>query len=276
MKSSKKLPKISDKTFKKPTLLDKINWLIHNNPILVTSIIIITLFSSLLTLNQGLGLFDKIFSIFTYRSQLYSKLENLNPGVNISIYIDKFGQPTITKSINKNKEYIFVNKYFYLQAITDENGIVSYFSVTSKDSNFTPSFLTPDRSRTITLNRSTFIDFAPIITVTTDKYIGISYSPECEGYMGAHDFYYYEIDYLGNPGKYQTSVVGLNDAGSITSEPDYSFVNDCKNITNTQRKGMTINTYGEFGMFGSLPFPEVSKREFKLGVDNNEVRVVEK
>lgn len=275
MKSSSKTPKISDLSYKKPTLLDKINWFSHNNPVLVSIIVSITIISSLLTLNQGVGLFNKVFDVFTYKIQLYNKLGNLNPGVNINIYTEKFGQPIITKDISKGKEYIFVNDYFYLQAVTDSEGIVSYFSVTAKDQNFKPTFTTPDQSRKITLNVSTFLDFSPEITSTTDKFIGTSYSPECDGYMGAHDFYYYEIDYLGNPGKYQTVVVGLNDAGSISAEPDYTFLNDCKNITNIQRKSMIINTYGEFGVFGNSPFPEENKRDFKLGVDNNEVRVVE-
>jgi len=276
MKSSLKLPKISDKLYKKPTLLDKINWFSHNNPILVTIMVAVTVISALLTLSQGIGLLNKILSVFTYKTQLYSKLSNLNPGINISIYIDNFGQPTITKNINKGKEYIFVNKYFYLQAITNNEGLVLYFSVTTKDENFKPTFITPDQSRKITLNASTFQNFSPEVTTTTDKFIGTSYSPECSGYMGAHDFYYYEIDYMGNPGKYQTAVVGLNDAGNIKAEPNYVDLNDCKNISNMQRKNMVINTYGEFGAFENSPFPEENKRDFKLGVDNNEVRVLER
>jgi hypothetical protein len=145
------------------------------------------------------------------KQTLIKDVEGLVPGVNISVYQDKFGKPMFTQSLTEKniKEYVFVNPHFYLDAVTNSSDAVLYFSVTIRDETFQPIFKSPGYPKNqpsfqITLGVSTFGDIP-----TLPEYI-ISF-------LGAHDFSYYETRYFGNPGHYQYFGFGLNQSGYFSS-----------------------------------------------------------
>jgi hypothetical protein len=158
------------------------------------------------------------------KQTLLKNVEALEPGVNIGVYKKTFGDPQYIRQngdptyINqpgetKIKEYIFVSKYFYLDAITDINDTVQYFAVTIRVKDFNPTFTIPTISQTaataqITLGISTFKD----ISGPNDLPLSIS------GCVGAHDVYYHEIYYFGLPGKYRQFGFGLNEAGYLANK----------------------------------------------------------
>ncbi len=57
-------------------------------------------------------------------------------------------------------EYLYENDYFYVQAVTDENGKVGMYSITTKTADYTPSIPTI-LDRPVQLGKSTYADFAP-------------------------------------------------------------------------------------------------------------------
>jgi TIR domain len=77
------------------------------------------------------------------------KVEKLVPGVDLSLYQETFGKATFKNPksffMNPNDEerkfveYVFVDKYFYLNVIADGEGKVLYFAVTIRDKSFNPT-----------------------------------------------------------------------------------------------------------------------------------------
>src|SRR6266536_3437836 len=110
------------------------------------------------------------------------------------------------RKIRKFVEYVFVDEYFYLDAITDPQRKVLYFAVTIRDKSFHPTF--KNQVFQIQLGRS--------------KYSDIPGRPgSAQGCFGAHWFAYYETRYFGRPGAYQDFGFGFNTAG-------YSAANSVK------------------------------------------------
>src|SRR6266496_35792 len=142
------------------------------------------------------------------KQKTLDKGEKLVPEVDISLYQDAFGKPTFINhqpfSTNPNYErrkfveYVFVDEYFYLDAIADLQGKVLYFAVTIRDQSFNPTF--KKQVFQIQLGRSTYSD--------------IPGRPQAaQGCFGANWFAYYETRYFGRPGAYQEFGFGLNTAG---------------------------------------------------------------
>ena len=136
------------------------------------------------------------------------KVEKLVPGIDLSLYQDTFGKPTFINhksffmnpndEMRKFIEYVFVDKYFYLAAITDANGKVLYFALTIRDKSFNPTF-----------KNQVFQ-----VQIGISKYSDIPGRPRsAQGCFGANWFAYYETKYFGRPGAYQDFGFGFNTAG---------------------------------------------------------------
>ncbi len=198
-----------------------------------------------------------LFSFF-YTQYKYSLIKKLNPNVQISYFKKYLGEPVIINfsKNNQQKEYIFIDKHFYTQAITDKNDKVLGFFITLKDKNFNPQI--KNQVFQITLGKSTLYDIAK------------NYQPEkCLGFLGnTARSYYFEEYYFGRIGKYLKYVFGYNDAGFYDEKNDLSFLigktkntnNLCKNLKNKNTKNIIINTYGVL-MDNNL--------EFEYAVDKN-------
>jgi len=139
------------------------------------------------------------------------KVEKLVPGVDVSLYQDTFGKPTFINhksffmnpndEMRKFIEYVFVDEYFYLDAIADADGKVLYFAVTIRDKSFNPTF-----------KNQVFQ-----VTLGISKYSDIPGRPRsAQGCYGANWFAYYETKYFGRSGAYEDFGFGLNSAGYST------------------------------------------------------------
>jgi hypothetical protein len=225
-------------------------------------------------------LFIIISSDFFQKQALSKALGELTPGVNINIYQDKFGEPMFI-NINaekKTKEYVFIHSYFYLDAVTDIDDTVQYFAITIRNRTFKPIFKSPGYP----VNHPSFQIQLGVSTFST-----ISNRPEyIIGWVGAHDFSYYETHYLGNPGHYQNFGFGLNESGylpkelrdyisvitgnpqyhsgkSIQAEEEFSTLRDF-------RSKMIFNTYAV-----SIPFKKIKDLAgSSLGVSYYQVRTL--
>lgn len=102
-------------------------------------------------------------------------------------------------------EYIFVDESFFVQAITTSEGEVIAYSVTTRTRHFNPKLVLRSFGVTVQLGRTRFAQLNalrnPVRLISA---------------VGARRFHYGEIYYLGNPGKYQTFVFSLNDAGYLS------------------------------------------------------------
>jgi len=272
----------------KLTFKDKLLNIFNKNIILVFIWAIIVFLSSVITLYQGSKILVDVFNkSIGEKNYLYKKLSLLTPNVNISNFIGQLGKPSITHQNKETKEFIFVDKYFYVQAITDLKDMVTLYSVTSRAEDFKPKFKIPgydpkNKESYIILNESTFSDvFEKIEKYKGDDYgIEDTINPMCYTYLGAHRFVYFEGTYLGNAGNYQSFYIGLNDAGywkydeNIEMPGPFSIknINDCLTVSENFRKKQIVNTYVETTRFAYMP-EEIN--EFPA-LKDDEVRVIDK
>lgn len=129
---------------------------------------------------------------------------------------DLYGPQSFVRSI-------FVEQDFFVQTITNDDGTVVAFSVTTRSPRFTPTFAWPsgiawrERRRfsrqighrfrplfRVRLGRSRFAEFGD---EETDDFAGPRYVIA----LGAHNYSYSEFMSFGNPGAYQTFVFTASD-----------------------------------------------------------------
>lgn len=211
---------------------------------------------------------------FRYKSMLMEEIASLAASVHIGYFTERLGSPVFVNTSDAGaKEYVFVNKYFYVQAITDTEGQVQRYAVTTRDKEFNPSFKLFD-GQEIVLGKSHFSD------IECGKITSL---------WGAHDFHYDEEFYFGNPGNYQSFFFALNESGypGIEHEDDDNFAFPIE-IESTKpscddgavqkfRKKAIINTYAVTAPY--VGFSEESDEEatslgFGIGPNYNQVRIL--
>lgn len=270
-------------------LKERIEKLFFNNPIYIFIWILVVFLSSIITITNGFGiLIQKYNSTLGYKQDQYNKLSKLRTNVDINLYIEDFGKPTRIVSARDldYKTYIFNNKYYYLYAVTNSDGAVFIFGVTTKTADFQPTFIVPNGQGKITLNKTSLYELSPEVIKINYKSAKSPSDNFCYGYRWTKRFGYYETHYLGNPGNYQTVIVGINDAGhiqnsqkfidtllSINYEGDNGI--DCTKITENVRKEAIINTYRLTRPFFNSPYIASKSAGLLVGVDLDEQRVME-
>lgn len=207
------------------------------------------------------------------------KVEKLVPGVDLSLYQDTFGKPTFINhksffmnpndEMRKFVEYVFVDKYFYLDAIVDAEGKVLYFAVTIRDKSFNPTF-----------KNQVFQ-----VTLGISKYSDIPGRPRsAQGCYGANWFAYYETKYFGRSGAYEDFGFGLNSAGySTMSSPSaysglLSTTHNCHGTLSDQEIE-SVNALSADEIFNtyavSAPFIQITDyAHIILGVNYDQVRIL--
>lgn len=244
----------------------------------------LTILNSLITISTSIPIIQNIYiGTLGEKADLIQKIESLVPGTNISFFKQKFNDPTFINTDEKEgrREYVFVNKFFYLDATTDLNDKVLYYAVTTRDDKFNPTFKSPmfnlnGDQITVTLGKTRFNEITDYPTVM-------------DGCLGAHDWFYYESYYLGNPGNYQTYAFGINMAGdsSEINAEKISLINDevCSWNRKTKevveqpksptdpildfRNNSVVNTY-----LVTEPMGDFSPHRLGIGVDYYQVRIL--
>lgn len=250
--------------------------------------IILILISSIVTLITDVPTIYKLVKeqVF-YQSYIKTKIENLVAGSQVSNFIKDFGEPVLVEDLgdNKYKDYIFINKLFYIDTVTDLNGNVMQYAITTRDPNFNPVFKSPVYD--------TFGHQYKVILGRT-KFADLPEAPnDVNACVGAHTWSYYETHYLGNPSNYQTYAFGLNMSGfdpiknieNLANAFDSAYKIYChpdpKDLFNVDmvdatpsatldhlREGLIINTY-----LITAPFFNGINNSFGIGPDYNKVRI---
>lgn len=217
------------------------------------------------------------------------RLVKLANEVQVNYFIKILGDPVFINYAKDRtqKEYIFVDKRFYLQAVTNSDDKVLAYSVTTRLKDFNPKvWAVPNEQKTpVVLGRTSLEELASI------NYGG---PRKCYGFIGnTTPSFYFEEYYYGNPGNYQTYLFGLNDAGywdwqavgleqineaKLLERDIYHDVKertipvnlyDCGSIPNKLRKDLSINTTMVVG-----PFIDPKEIKFNLGINRNQVRLL--
>lgn len=253
--------------------------------------IILLFFSSIITIAQGGDIIKQLYykTNIGYKNQLLSKIDKLSAGVNIGIFIEYFGAPTFKTKLDDTNvyEYIFLDdKYYYIQALTDLDESVLAYSVTTRDKQFNPEITLP-LSRAIIENGKVIgsKDISLKVELGKTRFVDLGKPNEIISRLGAHDFYYSERYYYGNPGFYQTYYFTQNEMGYIRNIAPQDFnleVDDLgekkEDIKSTDkdvsdfRKNFIINTYTI-----TAPLVDFDSEIFKnlqFGPNKYQVRVI--
>lgn len=167
-----------------------------------------------------------------------------------------------------------------MQALTDLEGTVLAYSVTTRDKNFNPAItIWTDKEIKIELGKTKFIELKEPNQITS--------------YMGVHNFYYSEHYYFGNPGLYQSYYFTLSETGymgdvsfdspeyydKIDFDLEFDDSNARKDIIRPTdrdvikfRENSIINTFTVTAPLGDFD-GEVFK-DVRFGPDLNQVRVM--
>jgi len=269
----------------KYNLQDFINTIKRSNLFIIAGLVVVLL-SSIITIAQGVSIIKNQYEkSIGYKRELIKDLEQLTADVHIGYFTSILGNAVFVnkyenKGYNVEKiknidltEYIFVNKYCFVQALTDKNDQVLAYSITTRKSDFNPRLM---------------LNINPVVDVTLGK-TKFKELPDVRvdnivSYLGAHDFYYHEAYYFGNPGNYQTFIFTLNESGYAGIEEElefYTFIPPSKDfkekilISDPEiqefRNEAIINTFtvsspGKF--FGE------SLNNFRFGPDYNQIRIL--
>lgn len=226
------------------------------------------LLSSAITISQGTALLKEYYyDTLGHKKKLINDIYKLAPSTNIGYFERILGNPVFVneKTDEKNtkeptqKEYIFINDYFYVQAITGKNEKVLAYSVTGEDLVF--NIWSGIKNIDLKLGKSTF-------EVVDDK-------PEkIELYCGARRGGYSEEYYFGNPGNYQTYIFSLNDINGGFPQMCLEDVGTNNvSLENEEvrklRKEQVINTF-------TITSPGISGKDllFGQGPDMDQVRIL--
>jgi hypothetical protein len=184
--------------------------------------------------------------IFSFLRWIINKLQEknrfmkivylLDTGTPISYFMNLLGNPVHINNTDIGQEYIFVNHYFYTQAITDSAGNISLFSITTRRKNFNPVLEGKSGSSFVVLGKTNFSKFSePKRTIANGDHGGITF--------------YSEAYYFGYDGNYHTYFFSTNPNGYNGNLPEipesFLLINAPKNPEKIKkfRDKAIINTY---------------------------------
>ena len=242
-----------------------------SSPLFLFLSALVLMFASLTKLSNGISILARLYrSSIGFKRNLHGQLSRLAAGVHIRYFEAILGPSAFCRTKREHREHTFVNKYCYVQAITDPEGTVLLYSVTTRRSDFRPTLVLgpyslDNRSLKIRLGRTRFAEIEPFAK-----------PQKVRSTVGARRFYYYEEYYFGNPAKYQTFLFGIGDAGySHRDHPGIPVV--CSKAIGEPairefRQNAVINTYT---VTASLLIAEDLLKGFWFGADHDQVRVID-
>jgi hypothetical protein len=135
----------------------------------------------------------------------YRQVESLNANVPIAHFRAVLGRESTWRTTRMGKEYLFISNDFCVHAVTDRDGRVVLYAVTTLNEEFKPTFTfwRVDAYRSITLGSSRLADADLRPT-------------QSHAYVYANRYEYFETHRLAGPGDYQTMILGDNYMGRPT------------------------------------------------------------
>lgn len=201
-----------------------------------------------------------------WRRDEYQKLKQLFAGMSIAKFEDVLGSPTFVQKKQVYSEGVFKGRHYWVQAIYDGQGTVALFAVTSTAPNFNPWFVT--EVGTATLNKSTFSS--------------TSSPPRKVRYFASGataNSYFFDEYFLGNPSRYKTYLLGINDVGPRNPEDALPFVSqnyrdrafDSADVLVSEfRNKAIINSYAETSPHHDVD--SILEEDYQIGANRIDIR----
>ena len=268
----------------KTTLKQRIIRKLENNYLFVLGWLLVGTVAIVIgTFNAGSFFFMKYNETLGNTQIQYKKIQNLSANVHISKFTEAFGNPAIINNVEKDKlkNYVYINKLFYVDVLTNLDDKVMSYAVTTRNRDFSPTITIPvteynGKPTQITLNKSTPADISPFIE---NQPMGTF--PTCTAIFGVRRFWYFEGLYKGNPNNYQSVYYGINDAGIINDSDITTLAKavgngstECTNVPSEFRKTAKINTFMVTAPFEFIALEASKAAQIKFGVELDEVRVI--
>ncbi len=188
-------------------------------------------------------LYDNIF----ISKNISDKVSNLYAGQSINFFKQTLGEEKLQRNVSqKYTEYIFQYKSSFIQVLTNKaDNEVIYWAITYCGDN--PVYI---KRKIFSLNE-----------IGVSNNIKLNESNFSDVFSSGGDFRYfisgatansfaYESLYLGNPGAYQTFIIGVND---ICKSSSFEYLDVSNSSSKEQirqfRETNKINTYGETAPF---------------------------
>ena len=161
----------------------------------------IILVSSIITILVSVSSFLKwLINKAQKKKRLLETISLLDTGAHMSHLNTLLGNPVSINRVGHFQEYIFVNHYFYIQALADSNSNVILFSVTTRKKTFCPTLRDQFGSFLVKLGKTNFSHLSnPKDTITSGDHGAITF--------------YSESYYFGLDGGYRTYAFSFNPSG---------------------------------------------------------------
>ncbi len=188
--------------------IEKIKKWANSQPFVVIAFVLLVAISSLVTITEGVTKLNSYYFSSFWKSQNASKkIATLNINTPIDLYFDILGKPYFINNRGTHTEYIFIDDLFYVQAVSNSEGRVVLYSITTRDKYFHPKIYFPytdikGNEMKILLGKTKF----PVIPDVRPESANGTFTPK--------QLFYSEIYWLGNPGRYLTYGLTYNSAGT--------------------------------------------------------------
>jgi hypothetical protein len=144
-----------------------------------------------------------------WRPAEYRRLTGLKAGYTIAKFYEVLGTPLFSRPAGRGlTESTFRGRAYWVQTISNAEGTVTIYAVTSCSADFNPRFIVPLAGKplaSVTLNRTVSANVLP----TRDQG---SIRADYQGPSATRDIYFYDTWYGANPGYYKSFAWGVNDA----------------------------------------------------------------
>jgi hypothetical protein len=184
-------------------------WAKRNPTVVVLSLAAVLVAAVITLVGAGGSIIDWYERTFRWRQAEYARLEGLRAGFTLAQFERTLGNPLFARPTPKGGlvESTFRGRDYWAQAVSNRQGTVLLYAVTSCSADFTPRFALPvyGRNVSVTLNRSTFAAVLPHDELSRERADYFA-----SGASG--DTYYYDEWYGANPGFYKEFAWGVNDA----------------------------------------------------------------
>ena len=259
---------------KKTSWAERFKYALEHQPFIIFITVLVIAISQITTLIKGADSFLKYYSsTYGWRSEEEAKINKLSASINISKFQEILGAPLFLRKSGTSGEYIFKRQGYWVQAITDDEGSVDLYAVTSCDETFKPRIRNSPSGRLIQLRETTF------------KKAHDGDIPRLHYFISGAtaNSYFFEGAYLANPGNYQTIFWGYNDACSNNWDEETglyhveSHLEEYESGVNTEQSVIDIfrskNSFNTFAVSSPSADIEELLEEFQIGVDRIQARV---
>ena len=225
---------------------------IKKNPIIVVAVGMVAIFATIGSIYGGIQAFIWFSGIIKERyfenEILYQRLREINTGLNVDFVESIVGKPAITKrlpdqltnnikteggewelidypsGVGEYTERIYVHKKYFLQIITNPEGIISSYAVTTRSPDFNP-YVPIELYRGESSGKT--YPYISNLGLGKMKLSDLKdYEPDSINISNwGMQYFYVESDYFGNPGFYKHYLFGLSPSGCCVDEDvDYKML----------------------------------------------------